>query len=412
MEADTCMQLGQYHLIRHLAHGGMSDIYLAHDGSAEQLYALKLVRRDVTENYRHFRREMSILSELKHEHILPVFDYYDEEEGVAYYVTPYIEQGSLKERLSDGPLSQEKAAQILAQVGDALQFIHEAGLVHRDVKPANILLDENDHVWLADFGLAKVADMPSDLTDTGCLIGTPYYLAPELLEEAATKSSDIYALGVVLYEMLTGAPPFTGQTPLAICWKHVYEPPLLPSVLNPTISAAVEQVILRALAKEPGERFASVRELVEAYQDALLAPTVRIQPEQLFLETPLREPLEPIVRRAEASWPQIEVLAQQRRRRPLAITMVMLALLFVLSVATLAIEYQLQPSVATHVGAQMITLPGYFSTPQATTPTAKPKTQPTPTAKPAPPTQPSTPANDQNGKPPKHPKHKHHPKDD
>jgi len=407
METHSITQFGKYHLIRHLAHGGMSDIYLARDESAEQLYALKLVKQDTIENYRHFRRELSILSTLKHEHILPIFDYCEEDDGTACYVTPYIEQGSLKERLSAGPLSLEEAATILSQVGEALQFIHEAGLVHRDIKPANILLDATNYVWLADFGLAKAANTPSDLTDTGCLIGTPYYIAPELLGEPASSSSDIYALGVVLYEMLTGTLPFTGQTPLMICWKHVYEQPPAPSALNPLISASVEQVILRALAKEPAERFASVRAMVEAYEEALLAPTVLIHPAKSMLDASTFAAETDTSFQVETSWPQPETLSEQRRRRPLAIAMVMLALLFVLSVATLAIEYQIQPSATANVGAQMISLPGALPiTPAAL---ATPTSTPTAHATPKPPG--STPATSQGSGPHKPNEHKHHKKD-
>lgn len=402
MEARSITQFGKYHLIRHLAHGGMSDIYLAHDESAEQLYALKVVKQDTIENYRHFRRETSILSMLKHEHILPICDYYEEDDGTACYVTPYIEQGSLKEHLGAGPLSLEEAATILSQVGEALQFIHEAGLVHRDIKPANILLDATNYVWLADFGLAKAANTPSDLTSTGCLIGTPYYIAPELLEKPATSSSDIYALGVVLYEMVTGALPFTGQTPLMICWKHVYEPPPPPSALNPLISAEVEQVILRALAKDPAERYTSVRAMVEAYQEALLAPTVLTRPEKIPLDASVFAAAEDTIFQVEVSWPQPEILSEQRRRRPLAIAMVMLALLFALSMTTLAIEYQIQPPATVNVGTQMIapsgplsTTPGATSTPAHTTP--KPST--------------SAPAASQGNGPDKHSKHKYHKKD-
>jgi serine/threonine protein kinase len=409
MEAKTSTQIGKYRLIRHLAHGGMSDVYLAKSENDEQLYALKLVSPETAENYWHFRREMSILSTLKHEHILHVFDYYTEENGIAYYVTPYIEQGSLKERIATGPLSLEEASTILSQVGEALQFIHELGLVHRDIKPANILLDETNYVWLADFGLAKEVDAPSDLTSTGCLLGTPFYIAPELVEEPASVSSDIYALGVVLYEMLTGTPPFTGQSPLMICWKHVYEPPPLPSTLNPLISVAVEQVILRALAKNPAQRFATAQELVEAYQQALLAPVVLAQSEETFLQGADLEEAGNAARAGKSLWPLIEALSQRPRARPMAVAMVMLAFLFVLGATTLAIEYQAHPALPTNANAQMISLPAHRPTVSPTvlvpTPTATAK----PTAKPKP-TSGGTNINDDGpDRPPKHPKHpKHH----
>lgn len=356
MEAISTTQLGQYHLISHLAQGGMSDVYLAQNESTEQLYAIKIVRQEITEDYQHFCREMWVLNRLKHTHILPILDY-KEEEDLSYYVTPYIERGSLKERLAAGPLSPEEAGTILAQIGEALQFIHDAGLVHRDIKPANILLDETNYVWLADFGLAKATNTPSDLTRTGCLIGTPSYIAPELLEEPASASSDIYALGVVLYEMLTGAPPFAGETPFVICWKHVYEEPPLPSTRNALTPPAVEQVVMRALEKEPAQRFSTARELVEAYQQALQYPTTLTPSEAIVLDTTVFDQMKNVSVMVRPVGSRVRVLARPQRRLPLAIAVVMLAILFLLSAVSLAIEYQTHSPVPASIGAQMITQP-------------------------------------------------------
>ncbi len=381
MELYPMRQLGKYQLIRYLAHGGMSDIYLVRDENDEQLYALKMVRREIANNYRHFHREVAILQKLKHEHILPLLDYYEEEDGTAYYVTPYIQQGSLRERLSAGPLSLSEVTAIFRQLGDALQFIHDLGLLHRDIKPANILLDDSGHVWLADFGLAKDANLPSDLTDSGCLIGTPYYLAPELLKEPATRSSDIYALGVVLYEMLTGAPPFTGQTLLAICWKHVDEAPPPPSLLNPLISEAVEQVILRALAKQPEERYASVREFMEAYEEALLVPAVNTQPQDGFIAHISPEQVELVDTVARARPVRQTVKRRREPSRSLMAALTLLALFFVLGVSSLTLALQGQPAGSLNANAQMLSLPAHTATAHVATPdlTHKPNAKVTPT---------------------------------
>jgi serine/threonine-protein kinase len=366
MEDVTPLTLGRYRLIRLLAHGGMSEVFLARDEQDEQLYAIKVVKHEVTENYQHFCREMQILNLLQHAHILPILEC-QEESGLAYYVTPYIRHGSLKGRMASGRLSLEETGVILEQIGDALQFIHDCGLVHRDIKPANVLLDEDNYVWLADFGLAKEANTPHDLTNSEHVIGTPLYLAPELLEEPASPESDIYALGIMLYEMLTGTPPFQGQTPMAIYWKHVYELPPLPSEHNPLISPAIEQVILRAMAKQPEERFSSARELVEAYQQALLAPAVPLQPQEDFFEeeTDAQRSLTP--RRLKLSSPRVRVRSQHRHKLPLAVAMVMLAMLFMLGALSLAIQYQSYPSPPVSTGAQMIS-------PPSLTPTAPPAT--------------------------------------
>jgi len=190
---------------------------------------------------------------------------------------PYIEQGTLKTRLEHGPMALEEAGTILTQVADALQWIHETGMVHRDVKPANILLNAEDHVWLADFGLAQQQEGESDLTNTGIVLGTPLYMAPELAQQSACASSDIYALGIVLYEMLAGHVPFDGPGPIAICWRHRNELPPLPSTFNPDLPRAIEEVILCALEKNPKKRFRTVWALARAYQEALTMPDAPTQ---------------------------------------------------------------------------------------------------------------------------------------
>lgn len=363
MESITTMQLGPYRLTHQLAHGGMSDVYLARGESGEQLYAIKIVSRENEEDYLHFQREMRVLNSLQHPHILPVFDY-AEEDDLSYCVMPYIEYGTLRERIAAGPLDVAEAGLILAQAGEALQFMHEAGLVHRDIKPANILLDETNYVWLADFGLAKEADTPSDLTGTGRLFGTPSYLAPELLEQAASASSDLYALGIVLYEMLTGSPPFSGPTPLVICSKHAYELPPLPSERNPLIPPAIEEVILRALEKDPAERFATVHEMVEAYQQALLLPASTMS---------LLEDTESAVVTVRSVLSGEKTIQMRLRRRPLAIAAVILAVFLLLGATSLALVYQANPHVS-DVGAQMISQQNQVAAPAPSPPaTVKPK---------------------------------------
>lgn len=260
-------QLNQYVIQRRLAHGGMSEVYLAHDAH-DQTVALKVVHSSQDDNVVRFQREVQTLYYLNHEHILPILD--SGADGFWHYcVMPYMPAGTLRNRLHEGPLSLEEADTILTQVAAALQYAHEQGMLHRDIKPSNILLGNNSHVYLADFGLAKGITHDGDLTQTGCLIGTPEYMAPELAECSATICSDIYSLGIVLYQMLTGQVPFKGHTPMSIYWKHIQEQPLPPSQLNPAISPAIEQVILCAIEKDPTCRFPSVQALVEAYNRAL-----------------------------------------------------------------------------------------------------------------------------------------------
>ncbi len=262
---------GRYRLQHRLRRGGMSDVYLAHDELLDRDVAIKLVDdNDNDDCIQSLHREVQTMNALSHDHILPTLDY-GRHGSYHYLVMPYMKQGTLRERIAKGRLTEQEAGDILAQVASAIQFAHDHGIVHRDIKPSNILLDDFNerHVYLADFGLAKVLGEGSDLTQTGCLIGTAEYMAPELVDRPESVSSDIYALGVLLYQMLTGRPPFTGSTPLAVFWKHIREQPPPPSHLNPAISRPVEQVILCALNKEPQQRFLSAKTMAQAYTNAL-----------------------------------------------------------------------------------------------------------------------------------------------
>jgi serine/threonine protein kinase len=267
MKELTGTTIGRYRLRHRIAEGGMADVYLAQDRKRGQEAAIKLVQAN--DDYRaRFRREVKAMSALRHEHILPILDH-GEYKSWLYLVTPYIAQGTLDERLAAGPLSPNDANEILQQLADALQFAHEHGITHRDIKPSNVLLAEGMHVYLADFGLAKSGKEQQNLTQSGLLIGTPAYMAPEMMDGSATPASDIYALGVLLYRMVTGQTPFQADTPVALVWKHVHEEPVPPSTLNPALPPVLNGVILRALEKEPEKRFGTPRELAVAYQNAL-----------------------------------------------------------------------------------------------------------------------------------------------
>ncbi|MBA2678625.1 MAG: serine/threonine protein kinase, partial [Ktedonobacteraceae bacterium] len=277
-------KLDHYQILSRLGRGGMSEVYLAHDEHTDRDVAIKVVNSSSNEQCERFRYEVAAMSLLRHKYILPVLDH-GEQDAWCYLVMPHIQGGTLHDHLKlaaranngQGWLSPEEAGVILEQVAAALQFAHEHGIIHRDIKPSNILLQMDGvpeelatlHIYLADFGLAKKVEAGHEITETGCLIGTPEYMAPELAEELPGPSSDVYALGVVLYQMLTGQAPFKGPTPLAIYWKHLREKPERPSTLNPSISRPIEQVILRAMEKDPRRRFRTARDLAQAYQNAL-----------------------------------------------------------------------------------------------------------------------------------------------
>jgi len=263
---------GRYQLQQRLRRGGMSLVYLGYDELMHSDVAIKLVSSDVADSIQRLHREVQAMTKLSHDHILPILDY-GEHDSYHYLVMPYMKRGTLRERIAKGRLTKEEAGNIFAQVASALQFAHDQGIIHRDIKPSNILIDDTNeqHVYLADFGLAKELEEGSDLTQTGYLIGTPEFMAPELADRPESVSSDIYALGVLLYQMLTGRTPFTGSTPISVYWKHLRELPAPPSHLNSAISHAVEQVILCALNKDPQHRFPSAKAMAQAYEKALEA---------------------------------------------------------------------------------------------------------------------------------------------
>ena len=261
---------GRYRLLKSLRRGGMSEVFLALDEQTRQQVAVKLVTNSDPECIQRLQREARVLRKLSHPHILPLLD--DGISGSSYYlVMPYMQRGNLRERLAQGKMTPEEAGIILHQLADALAYTHKQGILHRDIKPSNILLDTSDanHIYLADFGIAKILGEGSDITQTGFLVGTPEYMAPELAEKPESASSDIYAVGVLLYQMVTGRLPFTGTSALAICWKHIKEQPAPPSSLNPDISPAIEKVILRAMHKNPRQRFLEAGAMSLAYANAL-----------------------------------------------------------------------------------------------------------------------------------------------
>ena len=270
---DGISTIAHYQLQRLLARGGMSQVYLAHDTETQRIVAIKLVHSDAGDYYTRFQREVQAIAKLHHDHILPAFDY-GEEDSWCYMAMPYIEGGTLKHRLSQGRLPLKEAEKFFTQLADAVQFAHDHGILHRDIKPSNILLRDSEHVYLTDFGLVRSVDEESHITGTGFVIGTPEYLAPEQIERPATHSSDVYALGIVLYEMLTGRVPFKGSSPIGTCWKHLYEQPVPPSTLNPMIPVETEIVMLRALEKDPTQRYQSAHDLAIAFQESLTSETL------------------------------------------------------------------------------------------------------------------------------------------
>lgn len=273
MEDLTGRQFGPYHITAPLGAGGMAAVYKAYQPSVDRFVAIKVLPQHFAKDQQfvqRFEREAKVLAKLQHPNILPVYDY-GQTDGYTYLVMSFVESGDLSELMQGKKLPLPEIGRIITQVGDALDYAHAQGVVHRDIKPSNILVDQRGNCLLTDFGLAKmVAGTSEKLTATGFVVGTPAYMAPEQgLGEPADGRSDIYALGIILYELMTGQVPFQAETPIAVVMKHIHDPLISPRNFQTDISEPVERVILKALAKNPEDRFTTAGEMVAAFQAAI-----------------------------------------------------------------------------------------------------------------------------------------------
>ncbi len=266
--------LGSYRIINQIGQGGMATVYKAYQASMDRNVAVKVLPGQLAESaefMQRFQQEARIIARLEHPHILPVFDY-GETDGITYFVMRYLEAGTLKEKMETGrPLPLNEIDKLFSQLADALSYAHSMGVVHRDLKPANALIDSRGNIFLTDFGIAKILEDASPrLTQTDAIMGTPAYISPEQAQAMKVdQRSDIYSLGIILYEMVTGRVPFIADTPLAVIIKHVSDPLPLPSSVKTDIPESIERVILKALAKNPDDRFATVADFAEAWKKSL-----------------------------------------------------------------------------------------------------------------------------------------------
>ncbi|MCK5052919.1 MAG: serine/threonine protein kinase [Anaerolineales bacterium] len=264
--------LGHYRILEVIGQGGMATVYKAVDLRDEKVIAIKVMLPILSRDEglkKRFRQEAKMLSRLKHPNIVPILEY-GEENGHLYYILPYMSTGSLTDRLANGPVPIDESAQIISQAAAALQHAHDKGVVHRDVKPSNILLDKQGKAQLSDFGFAYWTEATLSLTGSG-LIGTPGYMSPEqCLGEGVTELSDQYSLGVVLYRLIVGRVPFEGETPLAIALKHINEPLPPPREVNHGVPVPLEDVLITVLDKNPKNRYGSISIFNDTLQDAIL----------------------------------------------------------------------------------------------------------------------------------------------
>lgn len=274
--------LGQYQLVEKIGVGGLAVVYKAYQSNLERWVAVKMLHYKEREALIRFQREAQAIARLRHRNIVIVYEY-GEENSWPFIAMEFIEGGTLNEQLSDQPMDWVKVTNLSIAIADALDYAHKQGLVHRDVKPSNVLMAQDDWPLLADFGLVKLPDAEFVLTGTGISVGTPAYLAPEQARGVNVDlRSDMYSLGVVMFEMLTGRLPFNYANPNKVMLSHISEPPPHPRQFNPDCPVGLEDLILTTLQKSPDDRYADMREMAHALEDVLSSSKER----PAFYESP------------------------------------------------------------------------------------------------------------------------------
>lgn len=256
----------RYRVQRRLGGGGMASVYVAEHAHLERPVVLKVLHAHLAkdpEMLERFRREARAASQLVHPNIVPIIDA-GEAEGVLYTVMPYMPGGSFADRIAEGARPAAEVASVVAQSATALDYAHRRGIVHRDVKPDNVLFDEDGHAMVTDFGIAE-ARSQGRLTASGRAMGTPHYMSPEqAMGKLVDGRSDVYSLGIVMYEALVGFPPFDGPDAFAVGYKQVHEQVVPPQQVNSEIPARLAGIVMQCLNKQPGDRYARGNDLADA----------------------------------------------------------------------------------------------------------------------------------------------------
>jgi tRNA A-37 threonylcarbamoyl transferase component Bud32/tetratricopeptide (TPR) repeat protein len=288
--------IGAYRIIEQLGQGGMATVFKAYHAALDRYVAIKVLHPAFMEDKNflvRFQREARVVARLEHPNIVPIYDY-AEHEGRPYLVMKYIEGETLKAHIVRGGMKPAEVTRIVEAVGAGLAYAHKQGILHRDIKPSNVILANDGNIYIADFGLARIAQSGESTMSSDMVLGTPQYISPEqaMGKRDLDAGTDIYSFGVMLYEMVVGQVPFSGDTPFAVIHDHIYSPLPLPTVANPNTPPEVERVLLKALAKERADRYEDVAGLVDAFGLAWQnhAPTQAIRQPEAVAPAPSAPP--------------------------------------------------------------------------------------------------------------------------
>jgi serine/threonine protein kinase len=307
--------IGPYRIIEQLGQGGMATVFKAYHAALDRYVALKALHQAFNEDSTftaRFQREARVVAKLEHPNIVPVYDY-SEHESRPYLVMKFIEGDTLKARFQRGALSSQEIEQVVTSVGSALGYAHQQGVLHRDIKPSNVLLSNEGIMYLADFGLARIAQAGESTLSADSIMGTPQYISPEqaMGKKDLDSGTDIYSFGVMLYEMVVGQVPFSADTPFSIIHDHIYTPLPLPMDVNPKVPEPVQRVLLKALAKDRADRYETIEDLVYAFKTAwteagvpMQGTAITMRPTSLKRETKVQA--KPTVERTVASVPVVK----------------------------------------------------------------------------------------------------------
>ncbi|MBL8050803.1 MAG: protein kinase [Anaerolineales bacterium] len=318
--------VGPYRIIEQLGQGGMATVYKAYHASLDRYVAVKALHQAFNEDSTfttRFQREARVVAKLEHPNIVPVYDY-SEHEKRPYLVMKFIEGDTLKARFQRGVLSSQEIEQVVSSVGSALGYAHQQGVLHRDIKPSNVLLSTEGIMYLADFGLARMAQAGESTLSSDSIMGTPQYISPEqaMGKKDLDSGTDIYSFGVMLYEMVVGQVPFSADTPFSIIHDHIYTPLPLPMDINPKVPEPVQKVLLKALAKDRADRYETVEDLVRAFKAAwteagvpMQGTAITMRPASLKRDTKIQdkataeriEASQPVVKKRSSSWVWISI---------------------------------------------------------------------------------------------------------